>query len=76
MTVRVELFESLGEVAGWREREIAVSATTQAGDLFDQIFAGSQISREGVSVLVGLDYVDFGHVLLDGEKVSFLVERR
>ena len=79
MTVRVELYESLREAVGWHERDITVPEGSTAGGLFDQIsgsFGSPKFTRDGVSVLAGLDYVDFEHVLVDGEKVSFLVENR
>lgn len=79
MTVRVELYESLREAAGWHERDISVAEGSTAGGLFDQItgsLGSPSFPRDGVSVLAGLDYVDFQHVLVDGEKVSFLVENR
>lgn len=72
MKVRVRLFASLAQAAGFREREMEVPEGSTAGDLLVQLKRGPLIALTGARVLhaVNRQHCDASQPLADGDEVG------
>ena len=67
-TVRVQLFASLRERHGWREKSVPLAVATTVAGLQQQLCIGS----DGISCAVNQDFAPPTLALQPGDEVAFL----
>jgi len=71
--VRVRLFASLSETAGWRERQLPLTATDRtAHDLWRQLKLGGPDLPVTVRVAINQSFASPHTPLRDGDELAFL----
>lgn len=74
MQVRVRLFATLRQQAGWKEKMIELPAETTIAGLVEQLVQSHPalpLAGRTLYAAVNMEYARFDHVLVDGDEVAF-----